>query len=139
MNTENQKSDVGFNREAYLQAIEIEDPIKSIRTYLEIVSVEDPQLKESLLSIDKSYEKCWQYIQSKAKEHLNNKSGHISPATIFGWAIHYFIENDTDLKTESKSVIIKDTKTNPVVSSNETASERMNRIKNQLKSLKNGD
>src|SRR5690606_13266850 len=83
-----------INQQALLKAIEIEDPIISIKTYLEMVSEYDSHLKNALISIDKSYEKCWEYIQKKAKEHLNSKSGNIPPSIIYGWSIHYFIEKN---------------------------------------------
>src|SRR5690554_2242090 len=105
------QTDVGFNEQALLKAITISNPIDSMKTYIELISQQDNQLKESLSDETKSYESCWQYIQNKAKQYLNGKSGHVPPQTIFGWAIHYF--------TESLDVINKEF-TSTVQTSNQT-------------------
>jgi len=139
---ENKKTDVGLHQTAYLKAIEISDPVTSIKTYLEIVSKEDKQLHDALISINKSYDKCWAYINSKAKNYLKSKSGHIPPSTIYSWAIHYFIESDEFLSKETGANITvpvkKESKQN-IQLTNETSAERMNRIKNQFKSIMPGE
>lgn len=139
---DNKKTDVGLNQVAYLKAIEISDPVTSIKTYLEIVSKEDVQLQEALISIDKSFDECWAYINTKARNYLNSKSGHVPPSTIYSWAIHYFIESDEFLSKEtgiSQSTSVKKQTIQKVHHSIETPTERMNRIKNQFKSIIPGD
>jgi len=74
--------------------------IDAIQSYIESKAKADPQLLKALEDDKKTYEKCWSYIMKKAKDHLNNKSGHVMPSIVFGWAIHYFIEEDAALDKE---------------------------------------
>lgn len=133
---ENQ-TDVGFNEQALLKAITVSNPIDSIRTYIELISKQDSQLKESLIDESKSYENCWEYIQNKAKQYLNSKSGHIPPQTIFGWAIHYFTESSDVINKEFTSIHQAPHKVlTRIEPSNESASDKLSRIMNRLNSVK---
>lgn len=64
----------------------------------------DDQLKRAIEKENKTIDKCWKYIMSKAKEHLNSKSGYIEEDVILGWAIHYFIEEDEVLNIQPEVV-----------------------------------
>lgn len=136
------KSDIGFNQLALLKAIEISDPIESIKAYLEISSETDSQLKQSLSSNDKSYSSCWNYVQIKAKNHLKSKSGHIAPSVIFSWSIHYFIESKETILNEIESLGGSSSKQQSIQVNQkieipvESAADRLNRIKNRFNSVK---
>ena len=36
---------------------------------------------------------CWTFITNEARKELNGKSGAITDATVYGWAVHYFEED----------------------------------------------
>jgi hypothetical protein len=82
--------------------------IDAIKSYVEIKSKNDEQLLKALDNEKKTYELCWSYIMKKAKDRLNNKSGHIMPSIVFGWAIHYFIEDESILEKEVGKSIDKE-------------------------------
>lgn len=93
-----------MNNEILLKAMMAEDQMSAIRIYCEEISTIDEQLKKGLSDQEKSYDECWSYIMEKAKKHLDNKSGHINPKVVFGWAIHYFTEDRKTILEEVKIV-----------------------------------
>lgn len=82
------------------QAMMTNDHLSAIKVFCEETALNDPQLAEGLKSPDKSFEKCWSYIEKKAKKHLEGNSGYIMPPIIFGWVLHYFIEANETLEAE---------------------------------------
>ncbi len=41
----------------------------------------------------KTLSECWAFITNEARKELNGKSGAITDATVYGWAVHYFEED----------------------------------------------
>lgn len=76
----------------------------AIKMFIEETAKIDAQLSEALKDKSKDFDKCWNYIVSKAKKELNGHSGYIQPSIVFGWAIHYFIEKDESLEKEVGSL-----------------------------------
>ena len=89
---------------ALLESMKHTDPVQSVKVYLEVIRSTDSQLDEALKNSEKSFEKCWTYIQAKAKKELESRSGAISSVVVFGWAIHYFTESAETLAEESKTL-----------------------------------
>ncbi|AUD65401.1 hypothetical protein BK011_06745 [Tenericutes bacterium MZ-XQ] len=100
-------------QEMMTNAMMKENYIDAIKSYVENKSKNDEQLLKALDNEKKTYEKCWSYIMRKAKDHLNNKSGHIMPSIVFGWAIHYFIEDESVLEKEVGKSIDNETTVKP--------------------------
>lgn len=84
--------------------MQAENELAAIKIFCEGTAKTDSQLAEALQSPDKSYDKCWAYINERAKKHLDNKSGGLPPNLVFGWVIHYFIEKNETLETEIGSL-----------------------------------
>lgn len=60
----------------------------------------DEQLRAAIDKEEKTIEKLWRYIETKAKKVLNNKNGGIEKSEVYGWAIHYFIESEETINEE---------------------------------------
>lgn len=127
-------SDIG-NEIVLLNALQIEDPIQSIKYYLEALSEKDTQLKNGINNPRKNFDGCWEYIQSRAKKHLNSRSGHVPPLTIFGWAIHYFVESEKLLNDELGKTTSTTKTVKPIKRPVETAEERLKRMNEKFASL----
>lgn len=114
-----------------LEAMQKPDQMAALRFYVEETSKIDEQLLQGLEDKDKTYEKCWTYIQSKAKEHLKSTSGHVMPSIVFGWAIHYFTESSDALEKEFGKL-----KSNPVVKETKKPTEENKKQKKAKASKK---
>lgn len=53
---------------------------------------EDEGLCEDVMKQEKTWEKCFEYIMSKAKMHLGGKSGAVRDDLVFEWCEDYFRE-----------------------------------------------
>lgn len=72
-------------------------------------------MQEKLNNPNKSIEKMFDYVRSKAKEKAVNRCATIIDAEVFGWAVHYYDEEDVGgdeeqpsrLNLESAKAIVK--------------------------------
>lgn len=65
------------------------------------------ELTEKINNGEKTLAQCWEFITKEAKTYLNGKSGGIEDSVVFGWAIHFFEEDDikpTKAKPKAKEV-----------------------------------
>jgi len=103
------------NKQVMIYAmIESKDQKDALMIYCNKMSENDDILKKAIESDEKDFDKCWSFIEAKAKEHLKNKSGSVNPVTVFGWAIHYFLETNEVLEAEAKVKIEKQSKEHTV-------------------------
>lgn len=65
----------------------------------------DEMLLAQIIESKKTLQGCWSYIVSRAKEYLNSKSGAVKDEIVFGWAVHYFQENDIKENESPKAVV----------------------------------
>lgn len=67
----------------------------TIQKYLEIRAKEDSLFAETYKKANKSIKECCKYIYSKARKLAagGNAVG-INDATVYGWAVHYYDEDD---------------------------------------------
>ncbi len=63
----------------------------AIELFITEVSKEDTQIKAFLNDEEKGLDKCWGYIESKARKTFKNNA-EVKPDIVFGWALHYYIE-----------------------------------------------
>lgn len=57
---------------------------------------DDKQLEEKLLTTDKTLQGCINYVKKEAKKQAEDGVAVILDAEVFGWAIHYFIEDEVN-------------------------------------------
>ena len=65
---------------------------KIILTYLTESASED--LAERINAGSKTLAQCWNYIVSEAKKLAKNGCACVEDSTVYGWAIHFFEEDD---------------------------------------------
>lgn len=70
----------------------------TIQTYLENRAKTDSLFAETYRKANKSIEECIKYIYSQARKLANggNEVG-VDDATVYGWAVHYYDEDDIKL------------------------------------------
>lgn len=89
----------------------------TIQTYLENRAKEDSLFAETYKKANKSIKECCKYIYSRARKLAagGNAVG-IDDATVYGWAVHYYDEDDikVDKVQERVEVAAPTTIQNPI-------------------------
>lgn len=57
---------------------------------------DDKQLEEKLLKTDKTLQGCINYVKKEAQKQAEDGIAVILDAEVFGWAIHYFLEDEVN-------------------------------------------
>lgn len=97
------------------------DPsIKKIGEYLAERAKTDPSIAENLKKEQKTLDKCYTYIKNEARKQAVNECACIDDETVYGWAVHYYDEDDIDVihsdkKTENKPATQKAEEPKPKV------------------------
>lgn len=67
----------------------------TIQTYLENRAKTDSLFAETYKKANKSIKECCKYIYSRARKlAAGGKAVGIDDATVYGWAVHYYDEDD---------------------------------------------
>lgn len=61
-------------------------------------------MNDKFLNEEKSLSQMITYIKSQAKEKAKDGVAMIEDEVVFGWAIHYFDESNTDLKISKEKI-----------------------------------
>lgn len=73
----------------------------TIQTYLENRAKTDSLFAETYKKANKSIKECCNYIYSQARKLAKgSNSVGIDDATVYGWAVHYYDEDDIKLEDE---------------------------------------
>lgn len=76
-----------------------------IGEYLAKRAETDPSVARSLAKENKSLAECYVYVRNQAKKQAINGCACVDDETVFGWAVHYYDEDDIK---ESKHDIQKE-------------------------------
>lgn len=57
---------------------------------------DDKQLEEKILTTDKTLQGCINYVKKEAQKQVEDGIAVILDSEVFGWAIHYFIEDEVN-------------------------------------------
>ena len=57
---------------------------------------DDKQLEEKILTTDKTLQGCINYVKKEAQKQAEDGVAVILDAEVFGWAIHYFLEDEVN-------------------------------------------
>lgn len=60
-------------------------------------------LQEKINNGEKTMAQCWSYIKSEARKRAKNGCACIDDMTVFGWAVHFFEEDDIEAKAHDTS------------------------------------
>lgn len=74
---------------------------RAILDYLE--SNTSDALAEKINSGQKTLQSCFDYIRGEAKKQAKGGCAMISDAVVFGWAIHYFEEDEIESEVKVKA------------------------------------
>lgn len=81
----------------------------AIKTYLDKRAEEDSLFAVTYAKEKKNIKECCSYINSQAKKQAVNGCAAISDDVVFGWAVHYYDEDD--IKVEKTSSTRSEVKT----------------------------
>lgn len=73
--------------------------IKKIGEYLLKRSLSDSSVATSIQKENKSLKECFHFIKNKAHDLATNGCACIDDETVFGWAVHYYDEDNIKIET----------------------------------------
>lgn len=76
----------------------------TIKRYLDKRSEEDSLFAKAYAKAGKTIKECCNYIVSQARKMQQNGCAVIADDIVFGWAVHYYDEDDLDVEEESGQV-----------------------------------
>lgn len=77
---------------------------KAIKQYLDKRASEDDLFAKSYQKENKNIAECCKYIISQAKKQAENGCAAIHDEEVFGWAVHYYDEDDIKVSETSDNV-----------------------------------
>lgn len=86
-----------------------------IGKYLEERAKSDPSFEKILHKENKSLNECFQYIINEAKKQAKSNCACIDDDTVFGWAVHYYDEDDIKIKTTNITKVISHEQEQPKI------------------------
>lgn len=113
-------------------ATQLED---SIKNYLDGRAKEDSLFAETYKKENKSIEECCKYIMQQAQKMYNKRVNGgiaIDRKTVYGWAVHYYDEDDIKLEGELERVEVAA----PTTIQNPISKEKPVQKKNERKKTK---
>lgn len=113
-------------------ATQFEDTIKN---YLDSRAKEDSLFAETYKKENKSIEECCKYIMQQAQKMYNKRVNGgiaIDRKTVYGWAVHYYDEDDIKLEDELERVEVAA----PTTIQNPISKEKPVQKKNERKKTK---
>lgn len=82
---------------------------KEIANYLISHCKKEPAFMDKIMNEKKSLNECFEYIKSEARKQAIGNAAVIDRDTVFGWAVHYFDEENLEFKaTSSKVAVVKE-------------------------------
>lgn len=64
-----------------------------VADYLTKTAMTDLELATAIENCTKTFEELWSYIRNQAKEIAVNNCAMVEDATVFGWALHFILED----------------------------------------------
>lgn len=112
----------------------------TIQKYLENRAKEDSLFAETYKKANKSIKECCKYIYSRARKlAAGGKAVGIDDATVYGWAVHYYDEDDIETdEVDDKSVEVSapsETLSKPANQEKKTKRDKKQKINNMQLSL----
>ena len=75
-----------------------------IKRHLDKMAQQDFAFAERYKDEKKSLDKCIQYITSQAKKKTKSGGVWLEDAVVFGWAVHYYMEDDVKVEPVKEKV-----------------------------------
>lgn len=77
-----------------------------IKRHLENMAQQDPAFAERYKLEGKSLDECVKYITSEARKQAKNNCAYVEDAVVFGWAVHYYQEDDIKVDGSVKAKVV---------------------------------
>ncbi|MBQ9232354.1 MAG: PcfK-like family protein [Prevotella sp.] len=77
-----------------------------IKAHLDKMAQQDFAFAERYKREDKSLDKCINYITSQAKKQAKNGCAAIEDAVVYGWAVHYYQEDDIKVEEVKAAKVV---------------------------------
>lgn len=77
-----------------------------IKSHLDQMAQQDFAFAERYKLESKSIDKCIQYITSEARKQAKNGCAAIEDSVVFGWAVHYYQEDDVKVDEKVKAKVV---------------------------------
>ena len=81
-----------------------------IKDHLDMMAEQDAAFAERYKDEKKSLDKCIQYITSEAKKQAVKGCAAIEDAVVYGWAVHYYQEDNLDIDNVKAKVVVPEKK-----------------------------
>jgi hypothetical protein len=83
------------------------DAKKKIERYLQDMARQDPNFKVKFEDKSKNIDECLSFIKSEAKKQASNGCAVIDDDVVFGWAAHYYQEDQLEVdKDENLACVV---------------------------------
>ena len=79
---------------------------ETIKKHLDKVAQQDFAFAERYKLENKSLDKCCKYIMSEAKKHAKAGCAAIEDAVVYGWAVHYYMEDNVKIDTTANAKVV---------------------------------
>ena len=86
-----------------------------IKRHLDKMAQEDFAFAERYKDEKKSLDKCCKYIMAKAKKQAKNGCAAIEDEVVYGWAAHYYQEEDIEVEENVKAKVVAPKEEKPKV------------------------
>lgn len=77
-----------------------------IKAHLDKMANQDFAFAERYKLESKSLNSCCDYIRSEAKKHAKAGCAAIEDAVVYGWAVHYYMEDSVKIDTTAKAKVV---------------------------------
>ena len=84
-----------------------------IKDHLDMMAEQDEAFAERYKLESKSLDKCIDYITSEAKKQAIKGCAAIEDAVVYGWAVHYYQEDDLEIDKVKAKVVVPKKKEEP--------------------------
>lgn len=89
--------------------------IAVIGKYLKDRALTDPSVEEDLKKESKSLKRCFQFIIDEARKMQKGNCAMIKDDVVFGWAVHYYDEDNLSIDEVRKTTVTQKKKTEEVI------------------------
>ena len=84
-----------------------------IKDHLDMMAEQDEAFAERYKLESKSLDRCIDYITSEAKKQAIKGCAAIEDAVVYGWAVHYYQEDDLEIDKVKAKVVVPKKKEEP--------------------------
>ena len=77
-----------------------------IKAHLDKMAQQDFAFAERYKLESKNLDSCVAYIKSEAKKQAKNGCAAIEDAVVYGWAVHYYMEDSVKINTTAQAKVV---------------------------------